>query len=96
MLPERPFTPETLAERWQCSAQTVRDLINGGRLPAFRLGRMFRISQQVVQDFEAAGDPPATVEPQSPRRMSRWPEEQIMIRHARPRKSHSASKVPES
>jgi len=38
---ERPFTPETLADRWDCSAETVRQLVKAGRLRGFRVGRMF-------------------------------------------------------
>ena len=29
-----PYTPETLAERWQCSAETVRAMCRSGRLPS--------------------------------------------------------------
>lgn len=48
----RPFTPETLAERWQCSAETVRQMVRDGRLRGFRVGRMFRIPADVVDAFE--------------------------------------------
>ncbi|WP_158515980.1 helix-turn-helix domain-containing protein [Pararhodobacter sp. CCB-MM2] len=50
--PARPFTPEELAIRWQCSAETVRAMVRDGRLPAFRAGRMMRIPVQTVEDFE--------------------------------------------
>lgn len=38
-----PFTPDMLAERWQCSAETVRQLIKRGELRGFRVGRMMRV-----------------------------------------------------
>lgn len=48
----RPYTAEMLAERWECSAETVRQMIRDGRLPAFRVGRMMRVTQQVVEQYE--------------------------------------------
>jgi excisionase family DNA binding protein len=47
-----PYTPETLALRWDCSAETVRQMVRDGRLPAFRVGRMMRIAAKAVEDFE--------------------------------------------
>src|SRR5690625_3273834 len=41
--PARPYTPETLAERWSCSSQHIRDLVAAGHLRAFRVGRLIRI-----------------------------------------------------
>lgn len=60
---DRPFSTATLAKRWDCSEQHIRDLINTGQLPAFRLGRMMRITAQVVADLESRtqtsdGEPP--------------------------------------
>jgi excisionase family DNA binding protein len=55
-----PYTPETLAEEWQCSAKHIRNLIHSGSLRAFRLGgRLYRILVDAVQEFEkcqATGD----------------------------------------
>lgn len=48
----RPFTPDTLAERWQCSAETVRQMLRDGRLRGFRVGRMFRLPADAVDDYE--------------------------------------------
>ncbi|WP_420029731.1 excisionase family DNA-binding protein [Rhodovulum sulfidophilum] len=51
--PQRPYTPDMLAERWGCSGETVRAMIRDGRLPAFRVGgRLLRVSAQTVKDFE--------------------------------------------
>lgn len=47
-----PFTPDTLAERWGCSGETVRAMIRGGRLPAFIVGRSYRISAATVEAYE--------------------------------------------
>ena len=44
------YTVSQLAEKLSCSGQTVRALINKGVLPAFRVGRDFRIS---VDDLES-------------------------------------------
>jgi excisionase family DNA binding protein len=52
----RVFTPKTLAERWHCSDRHVRNLINKGELPAFRLGKLVRILVDDVQKFEAIRD----------------------------------------
>src|SRR5690625_685425 len=51
--PARPYTPETLAERWSCSSQHIRDLVAAGRLRAFRVGRLIRIRREEVERYEA-------------------------------------------
>ncbi|WP_020038678.1 helix-turn-helix domain-containing protein [Salipiger mucosus] len=48
----RPYTPQALAERWQCSAETIRQMVKRGQLPGFRAGRMIRIPSQAVEDYE--------------------------------------------
>jgi excisionase family DNA binding protein len=52
----KPFTPESLAERWSCSAEMVRQMIHRGELPAFRLGggKLFRIQATEVERYECA------------------------------------------
>ncbi|MGP3699228.1 excisionase family DNA-binding protein [Rhodobacter sp. NSM] len=52
MADPRPFTPETLAERWGCSAETIRQLAARGELRHFRVGRMIRIPAAAVQEIE--------------------------------------------
>lgn len=47
-----PFTPESLADRWGCSSETVRQLLRSGRLRGFRVGRMFRIPAAAVEEYE--------------------------------------------
>ncbi|WP_366140161.1 excisionase family DNA-binding protein [uncultured Marivita sp.] len=52
MLPDPPFTPDTLAARWGCSSETIRQMINRGELQAFRLGRLYRIPNHIVEAYE--------------------------------------------
>jgi len=48
----RPYTPEMLADRWGCSSETVRTLIKRGELRGFRVGKLFRIPAQAVEEYE--------------------------------------------
>jgi excisionase family DNA binding protein len=48
----RVFTPDQIAERWGVSANTVRALIKSGKLRGFRLGRLFRVPAEAVEEFE--------------------------------------------
>src|SRR5438045_23353 len=54
---DRPFTPETLADRWSCSAEKVRQMIHRGELAGFRLGKLFRIPAVEVERYECAFQP---------------------------------------
>ena len=48
-----PFTPATLADRWQCSERHIRNMVDRGELPAFRLaGKLIRIRAEDVEMFE--------------------------------------------
>ena len=49
---EQPYTPETLAERWDCSAEKIRQMCHRGELPAFRLGKLIRIRAIEVERYE--------------------------------------------
>lgn len=49
---ETVFTPKLLAERWGCSAQTVRAAISDGSLHSFRVGRLMRVKFEAVATFE--------------------------------------------
>jgi len=51
-LHRRPFTPETLAERWCCSSEKVRQMFHSGDLAGFRLGKLIRIPAIEVERFE--------------------------------------------
>lgn len=50
--PARPYSPETLADRWGCSAQKVRNMIAAGELAGFRLGKLIRIPASEVERYE--------------------------------------------
>lgn len=50
------FTKEQVAARWQVNERYVRELINSGKLEAFKLGdgptSPFRIPRKVVFEYE--------------------------------------------
>ena len=47
-----PFTPETLGERWACSAEKIRLMYHAGELSGFRLGKLIRIPAAEVERYE--------------------------------------------
>jgi Helix-turn-helix domain len=48
-----PYTPETLAQRWNCSEQLVRNLCNSKKLKSFKVGdKLIRIAVEDVVAFE--------------------------------------------
>lgn len=49
----RPYSPSTLAERWGCSTTVVYSLLASGDLSGWRLGKLWRISADAVDAFEA-------------------------------------------
>ncbi|WP_425441851.1 helix-turn-helix domain-containing protein [Thioclava dalianensis] len=46
------WTPDMLAERWHCSAETVRQMVKRGELHGFRTGRMIRIPWGAIEEHE--------------------------------------------
>lgn len=46
------FTPRQLAERWQVHKSTVSRLCQAGDLRAFRVGDLWRIPLESVEEFE--------------------------------------------
>jgi excisionase family DNA binding protein len=48
----RPFSPETLADRWGCSSEKIRQMCRGGELSSFRLGKLIRIPASEVDRIE--------------------------------------------
>ena len=49
----RPYTPERLAERWECSPQHIRAMLADGRVNGFKLGgKLWRISAAEVERVE--------------------------------------------
>jgi excisionase family DNA binding protein len=60
----KSFSPDNLAARWDCSAQHIRDLVQRGQLPAFRVGRLIRIPAEAVLAVErGAAVAPRPTEP---------------------------------
>lgn len=51
-LSARPFSPETLANRWGCSSEKIRQMYHLGELHGFRLGRLIRIPANEVERVE--------------------------------------------
>lgn len=50
---ERPYTPERLAERWECSPQHIYNLLGRGDLHGFKLGgKLWRIAASEVERIE--------------------------------------------
>lgn len=47
------YTPDELAERWGCSGNHVRAMIRSNKLPAFRLGKLYRVPISAVEEYEA-------------------------------------------
>jgi excisionase family DNA binding protein len=53
----RPFSPETLGERWGCSSEKIRQMCRRGELSSFRLGKLIRIPASEVDRIECqSGD----------------------------------------
>jgi excisionase family DNA binding protein len=65
---ERPYTPESLADRWGCSPEKVRRMYHDGQVAGFRLGKLIRIPASEVAriecqtgtDSESTGDDTAS------------------------------------
>lgn len=49
---QRPFTPESLAGRWHCSAEKIRTMCRTGELKFFKLGKLIRIPATEVDRIE--------------------------------------------
>jgi excisionase family DNA binding protein len=57
----RPFSAESLSERWGCSSETVRQMCRRGDLGYFRLGKLIRIPASEVERIECqTGDSSST------------------------------------
>jgi len=48
----KPFSPETLADRWGCSAAKVRTMYRDGEIAGFKLGKLIRIPAAEVERYE--------------------------------------------
>ncbi len=63
---ERPYTPETLARRWGCSAEKIRQMYHRDELAGFRLGKLIRIPAIEVQRYECLPTSLSTTEENMP------------------------------
>lgn len=78
---QKPFSPQTLADRWGCSPDKIRIMYRAGELAGFTLGKLIRIPAQEVeryeclsgdsQDTEASGRSPGTSQDENCRFESR-------------------------
>lgn len=59
----RVFKISDIAERWECSEHHVRKVIESGELRAFRIGKLWRVRLDAIDEYEAR----AAVEPKPPR-----------------------------
>ncbi len=46
------YTPQTLAQMWQCSTDVIYDLLRQGKLQGFKVGVGWRISEAAVLAYE--------------------------------------------
>jgi excisionase family DNA binding protein len=54
---DRPYTPETLAERWACTPDHIRRMCRRGDLTFFKIGSHIRIPFDEVERYEK--EPPS-------------------------------------
>jgi len=45
------YTSQEVAEKLKLNVETVYDLINAGKLRAFKIGKRYRITEEALQDF---------------------------------------------
>lgn len=48
----KPFSPDTLADRWGVSGKHIREMCAKGTLSFFRVGKLYRIPADVVEGIE--------------------------------------------
>jgi excisionase family DNA binding protein len=53
----KPYSPQTLADRWGCSAEKVRTMCKNGELASFTLGKLIRIPAHEVERYECQSTP---------------------------------------
>lgn len=98
MMQAKPYTPETLAERWGCSATTIRNLCGAGEIEHFRLGRMYRIPAHVVEGLEGCQKSPSenyeAATRSTGKMMSQANDAVISLRHAPARKRKQKAETP--
>ena len=65
------LSPQQVSERWSVDTGTVLRLIRTGKLEAFKIGRLWRISPDALKRYEEANRrvAPAPILPRSQRRI---------------------------
>lgn len=53
-MPERLYTCEELAEKYKVKIRTVWSWVRSGKLPAVKIGRLYRVYESDVVAFEQA------------------------------------------
>lgn len=60
---QKPYSPQTLSERWGCSAEKIRIMCKNGELSSFTIGKLIRIPAIEVERIECeSGDLQSTEE----------------------------------
>src|SRR5688572_22905334 len=65
MTAAKPFNPETLADRWSCSSEKIRQMVKRGELRGFRLGKLYRIPASEVERVECQNTDSSSTEDNS-------------------------------
>ena len=60
MRPQTLYSPEQVAERLGLHVRTIRNYVRGGRLPAVRIGKQYRIASKDLAKL--TGQPPSAFE----------------------------------
>ena len=80
----KPYSPQTLAERWGCSDQKIRNMIEDRELAGFRLGKLIRIPASEVERYECQSlTPSPATEENSPSPIETMAESRAEFRLAR-------------
>lgn len=89
------LTPYSLAQRWGCSAETVRQMYRDGELPGFVVGRkLIRFTLAAVENHERKQMELYTGEQQEPEPLNlprTRAADAIMIMHTRKRRTRPLS-----
>lgn len=48
------WNPDSLAAAWDCHRRTVIKLIREGKLPAFKIGTKYKVTDEAKRAFESA------------------------------------------
>jgi excisionase family DNA binding protein len=83
----KPYSPQTLADRWGCSAEKIRTMYRNGELAGFELGKLIRIPAAEVERYECQNIPsPCTeISGRSPSEMVNVAAESRLARITAPR-----------